>query len=172
MTQQLEQYRRSGITLLELVGVLAIGSLILAISTNVIVNMLRMENQTREQVVQIESVSRLTDQFRQDIRNAREVRLSDPVANRLLVDNGTEQQIEYTLEGRSMVRTEKRGDERVSREGFRLSGDTRVTWEQVENNGRTYLRMRFSPERRFAMVVVAELGRNPIGAVTDGEAEL
>ena len=171
MTRQLEQSRRSGITLLELVGVLGIGALILAISTNVIANMLRMENQTREQVVQIESVSRLTDQFRQDIHDAREVQLSDLESNRLLINQVTEQQIEYTLEGRSIVRTEKRGEQRISREGFRLPRDTRVIWERVENNGRTYFRMRFSPERRFAMIVVAEQELTPIVAVTEGEAE-
>lgn len=171
MTQPPKQCRRSGITLLELVGVFAIGSLILAISTNVIVNMLRMENQTREQVVQVESVSRLTDQFRQDIRDAREVQLSDPLSNRLLINHETEQQIEYALEGRSLVRTEKRGDERIRREGFRLPRDTRVIWERVENNGRTYFRMRFSPKRRFAMIVVAEQELTPIVAVTDGEVE-
>lgn len=171
MTQPPKQCRRSGITLLELVGVFAIGSLIFAISTNVIVNMLRMENQTREQVVQVESVSRLTDQFRQDIRDAREVQLSDPLSNRLLINQETEQQIEYALEGRSLVRTEKRGDERIRREGFRLPRDTRVIWERVENNGRTYFRMRFSPERRFAMIVVAERELTPIVAVTDGEVE-
>lgn len=164
--------RRLGFTLLEMVAAIAIGAMVLAIITIVVARMMRMEQKTRSQVMQLDSVSRLANQFRDDVHAADDVMIADKnPALTLTIDEPEKAKIEYKVDGRILNRLEERAGQVVGREGFRLPVEAKVAWTTEEVGDARFVRMRLLPDHRYDLVVVAQLSRNDLALESEEATE-
>ncbi|MCX7428245.1 MAG: type II secretion system protein, partial [Planctomycetia bacterium] len=140
-----------GITLIELLAVLAVSSVMLAIAIGLIQTLLRASGVARSDLEEQNSVARLADAFRRDIHAATAFRAGpakdgNPVE--WTFDLGSGRAATYRVESGSLARTVLAGETLESQESFALPGETAVSVEMM-------------PVGKANMVVLSTVSRAP-----------
>ncbi|MDB5337329.1 MAG: hypothetical protein JWN70_2948 [Planctomycetaceae bacterium] len=102
--------RRRGWTLIEMLVTISVMASITGIAIKILTTLLRAERNGIEHVTRLTTVSRLSRQFRADVRAATELQLSgdNPQQPLLRVTSEDQRQIQYEIHPQGLLRTEKR----------------------------------------------------------------
>lgn len=136
---------RGGFTLTELLITMTAGGTLAILAVGMVHQTMHLTSATRREADEHRSVSRLANQFRQDVRMADQVLIESASSMRLTIPQHGE--VTYVAETAACVRTHTEASttavagDRVSRETYRLQPDGQVSFEMLE------------PPRRAALVV-------------------
>ena len=124
--------RRRGLSLVEMMVVIAIGSAIIGLVGVCLQGLYRAERRTRQQMTQREALTQLGLRFRSDAHEAARVERTEPAkpggAVRLVLTAQDGRTVTYQADGGQVERTVERGGQVVHHDAFRLPG-VRVAWE-------------------------------------------
>jgi prepilin-type N-terminal cleavage/methylation domain-containing protein len=109
--------RRRGFTLIELLVVISGVAVTLGVCVGVIHSLLKLDRAARAHLAETTAVGRLGHQFRQDVRASDR---ANPGPDRLELSLPDERKVEYEARPGALSRIERRGDEVVRRETYRV----------------------------------------------------
>lgn len=114
--------RRPGWTLIEMLVTLAVMGTLTGIAVKTLTSMLLSEHRGIEHVAQLATMARLARTFRNDVHIATGIEIStdEPQKPLLLVAVDANHQIQYETQPLGLLRTERRANQPVSRELWRL----------------------------------------------------
>ncbi|HEY2155926.1 MAG TPA: hypothetical protein VGH33_09875 [Isosphaeraceae bacterium] len=131
------RYRRRGSSLLELLAVLAVATALLTIAAGLVFQMLKIGGSERSRVVAAANLERLGHDLRQDVHSA--TKLDDLGPGRLLLSQPEGRAVEYTVHGRNVLRTVRRGDKVDRREEYGLPSATGLRFESLRDETRSLI---------------------------------
>jgi prepilin-type N-terminal cleavage/methylation domain-containing protein len=149
---------RRGVSLVELLVVMSLGSVLLTTSAVVLHRVMNVHGKTRNFLSASRNGLRLSDQFRSDVHRVTKVTTSDldaPVVLRLQL--GEANVVEYSHAGGEVRRTQLEGEKTVSREEYSFPANSRVL-----------IREESSP-RLLSLSVISQPG-DPAGSAQPGFA--
>lgn len=151
--------RRRGASLVEMLVVVSLMSIVLGTVVVTLHSMFRADQQTRTAIERQGTTTRLALHVREDVHAARDARLSaadQDSAPSLTLELDDNSSIEYGLGGQGIDRLERRGDQIVHRDTFRLPAVDRVRWEIIELSGQPAVRMSLAANVQIEAVVARD----------------
>ena len=158
---------RRGITLIEMVAVMAVTGLITAMGISMIFSVLQQESTLETELMLATSQQRLAEQFRADVEAAQRCEL-EPEGVKLF---GVNQTVRYTLDA-NFIQREQTDESRKRRDSYVLRLGRRATFSTQPLENRTLVRLAtmkdvanvtapnpYRPVRAAPLSVVAELDR-------------
>ena len=139
--------RRSGYALIELMAVLATGAAMLAIATGVIYVLFEAEDASRDQLSHALTAGRLADQFRRDVHAATEMTETPQSPGWVFALSGG-RTVEYRVDGRSMVYTQRAQGKTVRRESFDLGRNWRASIERRPEGETVLISLRMEADQQ------------------------
>lgn len=154
--------RRPGVSLVEVLIVIAAGGLVLGVTASLLHAAIRAEQGGRARMLEGQALADLARALRDDIHAARDARVGPaetPVLN--LTANG-DRTIEYARNGRGLVRTEREGPKTRRVERYALPADSTVLWDIESGPPRfvTFTLTTAAARRGAPARIEAELGRD------------
>jgi type II secretory pathway pseudopilin PulG len=110
---------RRGFTLVELLVVMGGVLITLGVCTILLQSLLRLDRAARGHLAETTAVSRLARQFRQDVRASTRAEAKPDAAQLMLALPG-EELVEYEARPGTLLRVERKGDQVVRREAYRI----------------------------------------------------
>jgi hypothetical protein len=130
-------------TLVEMCVTIAVMTMVLTLISTVLVRLLRIESSTRMQIVHMQTLSRLADQFRQDIHQAQRVVPSDDNAQQVLRVVFDEQiTAEYTFRPGQVARELLQGAMPQARESYRVPSSMQLGCQIVTIHDQAFAQLR------------------------------
>lgn len=124
--------RRRGHSLIEMLVVIGTGGALMGIAVGLLAMLMRLDQDSRDQLRQRTAVHRLADQFRRDVHAADGFAVQSPPGKegttpawQLPLEAG--RVVEYRAEPGELLRTEREGDQVLRRESFRLPAGAAVS---------------------------------------------
>lgn len=156
---------RRGLTLVELITVMTVGSILISILTAMVVQVTRIEATTRNRIAQSLAITRMSDQFREDVRAARNVELLAENGDRpskLVVMLGDSIQVDYSQSGSGIDRVMHRDGDIAARDRYQLPPDVQAAWSQPDFGDVPLARVDLilHPANRQLFSIVAHVGRH------------
>jgi prepilin-type N-terminal cleavage/methylation domain-containing protein len=126
--------QRRGYSLTEMQVVIAVGSVLMTLSTGVLVRSMRVNSTLMEQANLERTATRLSQQFRQDVHRAEGCVVDDQQEEGLVMRLAMpdEQPIEYHLAGKRIERTQAVGAGQTRRELFLFTEGCSVALSELE----------------------------------------
>jgi prepilin-type N-terminal cleavage/methylation domain-containing protein len=119
-------HNRRGHTLIEMTVVITVGAALLGIAVSVIHLLMRAEETGRDHFDRFTTLARLADQFREDVHAAAAKPAADgQTAWRL--EPAADRTVRYSAEDGEIVREERKGENVVSRESYKMPDDYAAT---------------------------------------------
>jgi hypothetical protein len=112
-------HRRKGFTLFEMIMVISGLSIVLALCGSLLHTLLRLDRAGRESLSDSATVSRLSRQFRVDVRSSQEARPGGDGSLRLTKPEGPD--VSYRLDGGRLLREETAGKQVLRRESYTVA---------------------------------------------------
>lgn len=182
--------QRRGVSLIELMATLMIGSVIAGLATTLMISLLGTEQASRQHALETRTLERLARRFRTDAHSCSQLDLNAAAAAssglkpicQLARPDGAE--INYFQQHRAVVRRESRAGQLVRQETYRFPGNLQVRVERQAATGGEFAALvlaetdtaqaRGDRSSRRQWQVEAELGRDqrlaqawPIGEVAE-----
>jgi hypothetical protein len=129
MKASVQDRRRTGSSLLEMLLVISLSVVVMAGVTILITGMWRTQRVMVDHRTTMNSISQFAQQFRDDAHVAQDVNLLKIGEARALQLQENGKSVEYRLENSSVERTVKKADAIVQRESFRLPAESLVEFE-------------------------------------------
>ncbi len=121
--------RRGGWALLELLVVITAATALLGLAAGLIHQMLKIDGAERSRVVVAADLERLAHDLRSDAHSA--ARLAESAPGRVILALAESRSVEYTVRGREILRTARRGEKVDHREQYRLPATTVARFEST-----------------------------------------
>ena len=151
--------KRNAFTLIELTITMSAGSALMIMAIGLLHQSMSLASLARKRADHQRSVSRLSNQFRQDVHRASVFTILSSDSIELTLPDETK--ITYATNERGVLRTHPLGDTATGREAFELIDGSGVRFESLRNPDRAVLTMNHQPigesaprvDRQIAAVV-------------------
>ncbi len=122
--------RRRGVSLIEMLVAIEFGAVVLSLAVGLLYTLFQVQGGSRQRLAAGQTVDRLAEQFRRDVRAAANVTPAQGDAKAALtLAVASDRSIEYRLKDNVVLRTEQAGQRVSRREEYRLPPGGEVRWE-------------------------------------------
>lgn len=153
---------RRALTMVEILVVISVMGVLMGTVATVVSRTLRAEARTQNHVSDIRAAWQLADQFRADVRGARRVVVpNDANGNRLRVEAANAQVIDYSSDGRRILRTVADSSATPSRNDYyHLPDGVTAAFACFSSSERSFAQLSLTGAGTAPLPFVAEVGRD------------